>query len=305
VAAILTVLAPTLVVRTGNAGQTHGEQKIMHVLNRLGFGARPGDVDKVKAMGLQKYIDRQLNPTSIDDSAAEAKVKALDVFDPSTAELFAKYPNPGALLQQLEGRKRGQPGTANPAGNDAGPAARATAKDAGALREIRPKAGGTRSCRRSSPTEFFARRIPSGQLQEVMVDFWQNHFNVFAGKAAVRWYIPSYERDVLRPNALGNFKDLLIGTAQHPAMLFYWTIFSRYRPPAQLGGNRLGNGGLQMQQILRNGGSITPQMRERIKQRTGATDPEIDQRIAQMRTNTPQPQHSGRREALTKIMHAS
>src|SRR5687768_12908735 len=51
------------------------EQKIIHVLNRLGFGARPGDVEKVKAIGLQKYIDQQLNPASINDSAAEAKLQ--------------------------------------------------------------------------------------------------------------------------------------------------------------------------------------------------------------------------------------
>src|SRR5436190_9717296 len=108
-AAMFMLLAPTFIIR----GETPAkplteEQKIMHVLNRLGFGARPGDVEKVRAMGLQKYIDRQLNPSSIDDAAAEAKVKGLDVFSMSTAELFAKYPNPGALLQQLEGRNRGQ-----------------------------------------------------------------------------------------------------------------------------------------------------------------------------------------------------
>src|SRR5262249_28485687 len=71
------------------------------------------------------------------------------------------------------------------------------------------------------------------QLQEVMVDFWQNHFNVFSGKAAVRWYIPSYERDVIRKYALGNFKDLLTGTAEHPAMLFYLDNFQSVSPNSQ------------------------------------------------------------------------
>src|SRR5205814_3675811 len=80
------------------------EQKILHVLNRLGFGARPGDVAKVKVIGLQKYIDQQLDGASINDSVAEAKVKNLDIFNMSTAELFAKYPNPGALLRQLDGQ---------------------------------------------------------------------------------------------------------------------------------------------------------------------------------------------------------
>src|SRR4051812_32739853 len=82
-------LAPTLVVRAEMPAKLTEDQKILHVINRLGFGARPGDLEKVKAMGLQKYIDRQLNPSSIDDSAAEAKLKGLDVFDMSTAELFA------------------------------------------------------------------------------------------------------------------------------------------------------------------------------------------------------------------------
>src|SRR6188768_2980386 len=84
------------------------DQKIIHVLNRLGFGARPGDVEKVRAIGLQKYIDQQLNPASIDDAVADNKVKNLEIFNMSTAEVFAKYPNPGALLRQLEGGKNGQ-----------------------------------------------------------------------------------------------------------------------------------------------------------------------------------------------------
>ena len=111
--AVFTILAPGLVIRGANTPNTKPlteDQKILHVLNRLGFGARPGDVERVKAMGLQKYIDQQLNPSSIDDSALEAKVKNLDVFNLSTAELFAKYPNPGALLRQLEGGKQANPG---------------------------------------------------------------------------------------------------------------------------------------------------------------------------------------------------
>ena len=101
IAAIFTMLAPALVLRadTRAVGKPlTDEQKILHVLYRLGFGARPGDVEKVKAMGLQKYIDQQLNPASIDDSVAESKVKNLDIFGMSTAELFAKYPNPGEEL---------------------------------------------------------------------------------------------------------------------------------------------------------------------------------------------------------------
>ena len=90
------------------------DQKIIHVLNRVGFGARPGDVEKVRAIGLQKYIDQQLNAAAIDDSVAQGKVKDLEVFNMSTAEVFAKYPNPAALLRQLEGGRRAQADTAKP-----------------------------------------------------------------------------------------------------------------------------------------------------------------------------------------------
>jgi uncharacterized protein (DUF1800 family) len=68
------------------------------------------------------------------------------------------------------------------------------------------------------------------QLNEVMVDFWTNHFNVFIGKAATRWHLPAYDRDVIRPHALGNFKDLLAATAKSPAMLFYLDNFESVAP---------------------------------------------------------------------------
>src|SRR5215510_2945713 len=80
------------------------EQRIVHVLNRLGFGARPGDVERVKAMGLENYINQQLSPEKIDDSIAENKVKDLSVLSMTTAEIYEKYPQPGQLLRQLQAR---------------------------------------------------------------------------------------------------------------------------------------------------------------------------------------------------------
>src|SRR6476661_9413162 len=131
------------------------------------------------------------------------------------------------------------------------------------------------------------------QLQEVMVDFWQNHFNVFSGKAAVRWYIPSYERDVLRKNALGNFKDLVVGTAQHPAMLFYLDNFESMSPNTQPAG---GNGALQ--RLLANGGTVPPRMRERLKQQYGVNDDQLDERLKQMRENSKK--NAGRQRGLNE-----
>lgn len=268
------------------------DQKIIHVLNRLGFGARPGDVDKVKAIGLQKYIERQLGGTEIDDPVAEAKVKTLEIFQMSTAEVFAKYPNPAALLRQLEGGRQARAdaqkqkeGEAKATGEKMQEEQLQNGMTAEEQRERRQKLQALyreydlRPANQLIP-QIAANRVlravySERQLQEVMVDFWQNHFNVFSGKAAVRWYIPSYERDVLRKNALGNFRDLLVGTAQHPAMLFFLDNFQSMAPNTQTAGNG------RLQQQLRNG-NLNPRMRERIKQRQGLTDAELDGRLKQM-----------------------
>jgi uncharacterized protein (DUF1800 family) len=280
----------------GVAGNTdrkalNEDQKVLHVLNRLGFGARPGDVEKVKALGLQKYVEQQLNPPAIDDAAAEAKVRNLEVFNMSTAQVFAKYPNPGALLRQLEGGRQAQAdaqarrnAAMTPASGE--PAQQSEAGSEADRRERQRKLQELYRKYDLRPAGQLMPQIVSNrvlravyserQLQEVMVDFWQNHFNVFSGKNAVRWYIPSYERDVLRKNALGNFRDLVVGTAQHPAMLFYLDNFESVAPSA--GNQNRGNG--RLAQAIRNG-TLTPQMRERIKRNQGLTDAELDQRIKQ------------------------
>src|SRR5688572_4375385 len=227
------------------------EQKILHVLNRLGFGPRPGDVERVKAVGLQKYIEQQLNPAAIDDAALEAKVKNLEVFNMTTAEVFAKYPNPGALLRQLEGGRQVAADAQARRNASAMPASDPAQADAMSEAERRERQQKLQELYREYDLRPAGQLMPQivsnrvlravyseRQLQEAMVDFWQNHFNVFSGKAAVRWYIPSYERDVLRKHALGNFRDLVAGTAQHPAMLFYLDNFQSVAPNTQAGGGR-------------------------------------------------------------------
>lgn len=303
-AVIWTILAPVQVLRAEQpfaAKALTAEQKILHVFNRLGFGARSGDIEKVKAMGLQKYIDQQLNPASIDDTIADAKVKNLDIFGMTTAALFAKYPNPGALLQQLEGRNRNQPNAQNPNGQNNVQNPDQMTQDE--QRERRQKIAELYQKYDLKPAAQIVPQIVANralravyserQLQEVMVDFWQNHFNVFAGKAAVRWYIPSYERDVLRKNALGNFKDLVVGTARHPAMLFYLDNFESVSPNAQAPGNN--QNAQRLQRMMQSGGQLNSRAREQIKQRTGATDAQIDQRLNEMRNNPQAAQQRQRR----------
>jgi uncharacterized protein (DUF1800 family) len=256
------------------------DQRILHVLNRLGFGARPGDLERVRAIGLDNYISRQLNPEKIDDAVAQEKVKGLTVLDMTTAQLYEKFPQPGQLLRQLErrgelpsslaaareNRVKGAPDTApnNPAnphamstnaetGDDGKSSMKPDAKVADsadprdnqnyrrAIREYYSKNGLQPPQRITA--ELQASRIlravySERQLQEVMVDFWSNHFNVFAGKGADRWLLVSYDRDTIRPNALGKFSDLLLATAQSPAMLFYLDNFQSVSPNAQLGAGR-------------------------------------------------------------------
>ncbi|HEX6717235.1 MAG TPA: DUF1800 domain-containing protein [Pyrinomonadaceae bacterium] len=241
------------------------DQRIIHVLNRLGFGPRPGDIERVKAMGVENYINQQLNPGKIADTVAENKIRDLSVLNMTTAELYEKYPQPGQLLRQLqargmlpadlaEARENRVKGGANSAPaempkNDAMPAPSPQNPPPGnplenekyrkVLQEYYRENGLQQPQRIIG--ELQASRIlravySERQLQEVLVDFWTNHFNVFAGKGADRWLLPAYDRDTIRPYAMSKFSTLLQATAQSPAMLFYLDNFQSVSPDANRGG---------------------------------------------------------------------
>src|SRR5262249_40411035 len=190
------------------------EQRILHVLNRLGYGARPGDVERVKALGLDNYINQQLNPEKLDDAVAENKVKDLISLNMTTAELYEKFPQPGQLLRQLQAKGMLE-------GDLKTPPDPQDEKNRKLIQEYYQQNGLMQPQRLTA--ELQASRIlravySERQLQEVMVDFWTNHFNVFANKGADRWLLTAYDRDTIRPNAMGKFSQLLIATAQSPAM---------------------------------------------------------------------------------------
>ncbi len=237
------------------------EQRIVHVLNRLGFGARPGDVERVKAIGLDNYINQQLNPERINDDVAIAKVRNLPTLEMTTAQLYEKFPQPGQLLRQLQRRgelpedlaaareNRTKP-NANTSGEQmAGPSANANRDNREYRQALRAyyRENGLGQPQRivaELQTSRILRAVYSErQLQEVMVDFWSNHFNVFFGKGADRWLLTSYDRDTIRPNAMGKFSELLVATAQSPAMLFYLDNFQSVSP----------NSGMKRQQRRRGG----------------------------------------------------
>jgi uncharacterized protein (DUF1800 family) len=257
------------------------DEAVLHALNRLGYGPRPGDVERVKQLGLTKWIELQLNPKSIDDSAVEARLNIYPTLKMSNSQLMAEYPN----LKQQAAKQNAQAREETPeqkAQRQADTAINAMARDLdandtstngtmlannGTVAAASPDTPSpmklnppTRGAGRKDALSVDPNAVPPAisddskrpqrvveelamakmtravyserQLQQVMDDFWLNHFNVFAGKGEVKWYLTSYERDVIQPHALGKFKDLVTATAKSPAMLFYLDNYLSADPKA-------------------------------------------------------------------------
>jgi len=172
------------------------DQQIIHILNRIAFGPTVAEVAHVKEIGIDRYIEEQLHPETIPDPAQlTERLNGLDTLKLDASQLFIEY---GPILPIMNG------------------GVKATPEEQKARRQraniIVQQAQDARVWR-----ALYSRR----QLQEVMVDFWYNHFNVFAGKGLDHLWVGRYEADVIRPYALGKFRDLLLATARSPAMLFY------------------------------------------------------------------------------------
>jgi uncharacterized protein (DUF1800 family) len=183
---------------------------LAHVLRRVTYGPRPGDLERVKAVGLATWLERQVQPERIDDSAVERGLATLPTLGMSIGELQRAYPRPDPELRQKLARGDMSPREMR----EQYPMDKRPARIVGELQTAR-----------------MLRAVASErQLQEVMVDFWLNHFNVFAGKGELRWYLTDWERTVIRPHALGRFPALLRASARHPAMLFYLDNWLSTRP---------------------------------------------------------------------------
>lgn len=212
VVALLTL--PSFAPDARSASVPADDATIVHVLNRLTWGPRPGDVDVVRTVGLEEWIETQLHPQRLDDGALERDLVALPTFGLSTDELLKGY-NPPREVRQAVQKMRAE------LGEDATEAERRQAR-----RELITKYQGTMKGRPDQVLRDLqaakvlrAARSPR-QLDEVMVDFWFNHFNVFARKGPVLFLTPAHEQ-VIRAHAWGRFEDLLLATAQSPAMLVY------------------------------------------------------------------------------------
>src|SRR5205809_938247 len=284
-----------------SSSQMPEQKRAIHALNRLTFGPRPGDVNRVMAMGVDHWIDDQLHPEKIDDHALEARLAPLRTLRMDARKIVENFPPERAIkavaegkqslpsdpskravykaqLERFEEKQERKQGGADPAlarGEEGlTDDERARRREERLYADLRaaqildlPPDERMREILKMSPEDqrSLAASLKGGkrdeflegmdakqretlmalnnpqqvvvdelvqakllraiyserQLQEVMTDFWFNHFNVFIGKGADRYLLTSYERDVIRPHAMGKFEDLLVATAQSPAMLFY------------------------------------------------------------------------------------
>jgi uncharacterized protein (DUF1800 family) len=201
-AAVLVVGAWTVNPRAAANRQLSAREQATHVLNRLAFGPRPGDVDRVVAMGVDRWIDQQLQPDRVPAPQADALVAAFPELKKSAGDLYRDYPPQNA--QQLARRL----GDSTMSREDSMAIRRQAQRNRGFVEDLL----GAKVARAV---------VSERQLAEVMTDFWENHFNVFIGKGQLRYYLTDYTERTIRPHALGRFRDLLGAVAHSPAMLLY------------------------------------------------------------------------------------
>src|SRR5712692_9848175 len=245
-----------------------GDQRVAHVLSRLTFGARPGDFERIKTIGVNEFIRQQLDSDSADDVAVQARLRRLPTLGMATPVIFEQYTppkpvtspspaqakspdiSPAASILQIASEKTNADKMSSttsglPAWGPRSPLpASETMKPGDAMRKPeesgqKQEAGTMPALTAASPrptpppknpqmvvTELQRAKLlraiySERQLYELVVEFWENHFNIFANKDDDRYLLTSYDRDTIRPFALARFRDLLGATAHSPAMLYY------------------------------------------------------------------------------------
>jgi uncharacterized protein (DUF1800 family) len=299
------------------ASQLTEEQRALHALNRLTFGPRPGDMQKVMDTDVNDWIEQQLHPEEINDSVLDGKLGQFRTLRMSTRDLVQTFPASNLVRATAEGKvplptdplkrsiyevqisiladrqkqdQAARDGKAPDADTKAkidkqnqdtvatqadGILALAKEKRMEAIIALAPDdrrifVAYIRGAQRdrllaefspdqreaflamssTAPVSVIVSELQQAkllralyserQLQEVMTDFWFNHFNVYLYKDSDQYLVTAYERDVIRAHALGKFKDLLVATAQNPAMLFYLDNWLSMGPksPAAIAANK-------------------------------------------------------------------
>ncbi|MCY4746924.1 DUF1800 domain-containing protein [Pelomonas sp. UHG3] len=193
--------------QASSAAPLSAEERALHALNRLGYGPRPADAAAIAAQGaeawLERFLTEQLTPRRLAAPAAlSERLAGMEALQLGQAELLGRYREAVKAAREAR-REQAQGGK----------------PEADALNAVREQ---VRPLVAQAATARLARALHSpAQLEEVLTEFWFNHFNVFAGKNAVGVLIANYEQQAIRPHVLGRFRDMLGATAKHPAMLIY------------------------------------------------------------------------------------
>ncbi len=228
---LILVIAPSRCIQAQETPSDRDE--VIHVLNRITFGPKPGDVERVQKMGLRNYIIQQLHPETIDDSAVEQEVAQFEILQMNQQQLLQLFTDDAKkVLKKAEKNAQAQLAANQAAGNVA-PAQRPVDLQG----QVQPPSGQnmTMAEKIALASQFrsvaaigqleqakLVRAVDSQrQLQEVLVDFWNNHFNVDVKKRMCSVFKVSDDRDVIRPHIWGKFRDLLEADAKSPAMLVY------------------------------------------------------------------------------------
>ncbi len=190
---LLCIVGLLAISASASGAPGNAERDALHVLNRIAYGPAPGDVARVAQMGVQRYIDAQLAPAAPAYPAPlAARLAALEQPNRSSGAALAEF---SALRRDARGGEAG-----------------ARKRRAAAYQDM---------ARETAEARLLRAVYSPRQLEEVMVEFWFNHFNVFAGKGSARALVAGYERDAIRPYVFGSFRAMLGATARHPAMLYY------------------------------------------------------------------------------------
>ena len=195
------------------AGLTE-RQAAAHLLSRFSFGARPGEVDEVLQLGLENWLDQQL-AASLPDSSVARRLQGMEALNLSNETIANTYLTPAQVIRiAVKNKLISKDSTLSPDKKEYRDQIKVIMDKEGLKPFIELQ------------TQLINQKIiraaySNNQLQEVMTDFWFNHFNVSLTKPQCQQFILTYERDAIRPNVFGEFKTILLATAKHPAMLEY------------------------------------------------------------------------------------
>ncbi len=282
IAAVVAVGLGVAVPLAGQSAPAADTDTVVHLLNRLGYGPRPGDVDRVRQIGVAVYIEQQLHPERTPDTALAQRLAVFPTIGLSTLEIARDYYGPAEAIRRAEQQaagRAGQPPT--PTTTMTGDTMMMGQPAPPTRQQASPELQAARQNEQQILQDLMQARLVRAitsehQLEETLVDFWFNHFNVFSGKNQVRVYLTAYERESIRPHVLGNFRDMLGAVAESPAMLTYLDNFQNVDPKAAQ---------KQADQQLARQQQVAARGRGRggIRQQTDAQREQQEQRLMQAR----------------------